>query len=86
MLLQGAKGMEDEVKSTGKPVMSGLFICYDWQNKANIEDPEGHGLSPDELKIAVKGAIEAQVAGLCLFTPERMTEAHWQAFDEAMRE
>lgn len=79
------KVTEEEVMSTDKPVMSGLFICHDWQNKANIEDPEGHGLSPDELKIAAKKALEANAAGLCLFTPERMTEAHWQAFDEAMR-
>ena len=37
-----------------KPVYSGLFICEDWQNKANIKDPEGHGLIPSEIEEAVR--------------------------------
>ena len=75
---------QEAVQSTTKPVVSGLFICRDWQNKANIEDPEGHGLSPDELKIAASKSLEAGAAAICLFTPERMTEAHWQAFEDVV--
>ena len=43
---------EEEVASVQgkKPVYSGLFICEDWQNKANIKDPEGHGLIPSEIE------------------------------------
>lgn len=75
---------QEAVQSTTKPVVSGLFICRDWQNKANIEDPEGHGLSPDELKTAASKSLEAGAAAICLFTPERMTEAHWQAFEDVV--
>lgn len=75
---------QEAVQSTTKPVVSGLFICRDWQNKANIEDPEGHGLSPDELEIAARESLEAGAAAICLFTPERMTEAHWQAFEDVL--
>ena len=76
---------EEEVNSTLRPVISGLFICHDWQHRANIKDPEGLGLSPKELKTAAKSALKAGALGLCLFTPERMTEAHWKAFEEALR-
>ena len=76
---------EEEVNSTLRPVISGLFICHDWQHRAHIKDPEGLGLSPKELKTAAKSALKAGALGLCLFTPERMTEAHWKAFEEALR-
>ena len=68
------------------PVFSGLFICRDWQNKANIKDPEGHGLIPSEIEEAVSGAMEAGAAGICLFTPQSMTDEHWKAFDKAIRQ
>lgn len=76
---------EEEVKSTHKAVISGLFICRDWQNRANVEDPEGLGLSPKELKTAIKTSLKAGAAGISLFTPERMTEEHWKVFKEAIR-
>ena len=56
---------------------SGLFICRDWQNKANIKDPEGHGLIPSEIGEAVRGSIEAGAAGVALFIPANMTDEHW---------
>lgn len=79
------KVTKEEVGSTNQPVISGLFICRDWQNRANIQDPEGLGLSPKELKIAAKKSLKAGAAGICLFTPDRMTEAHWKALEEVIR-
>ena len=74
----------EEVKAVdGKmPVISGLFICRDWQRKAEIEDPEGHGLLPSEIAPAVKGSLDAGAAGICLFTPNSMTEEHWKELDK----
>ena len=74
----------EEVKAVdGKmPVISGLFICRDWQRKAEIEDPEGHGLLPSEIATAVKGSLDAGAAGICLFTPGSMTEDHWKELDK----
>lgn len=68
------------------PVYSGLFICHDWKNKASIKDPEGHGLIPSEIEEAVRGAMESGAAGVCLFTPQGMTEEHWKAFDKAIHQ
>ena len=64
---------------------SGLFICRDWQNKANIKDPEGHGLIPSEIGEAVRGSIEAGAAGVALFIPANMTDEHWAEFDKAIQ-
>ncbi len=76
---------EEEVKSTSKPVMSGLFICPDWQNKQQVKDPEGSGLLPSEIAEAVDGARRAGAAGICLFTPDRMAPEHWEALRQAMK-
>lgn len=78
------KVTKEEVFSTDKPVMSGLFLCRDWQHREGIQDPEGLGLSPQELKIAVKKSLKAGAAGICLFTPDRMTEAHWEALEKVV--
>ncbi|MBQ3767243.1 MAG: family 10 glycosylhydrolase [Bacteroidales bacterium] len=73
----------EEVKAAGDvPVISGLFICRDWQRKAEIEDPEGQGLLPSELATAVKGSLDAGAAGICLFTPGSMTPEHWAELDK----
>ncbi|MGM9759422.1 MAG: hypothetical protein ACI30I_04810 [Parabacteroides sp.] len=78
--------VKEEVESVQgqKPVVSGLFICKDWKNKANIKDPEGHGLLPNEIEEAVRGSMESGAAGVALFTPDNMTEEHWVAFDKAI--
>ena len=73
----------DEVKAAGSdvPVISGLFICRQWRRKAEIKDPEGHGLIPSEISTAVEGSMAAGAAGICLFTPGSMTEEHWAELD-----
>lgn len=75
---------KEEVESTDKPVYSGLFICRDWQNKANLVDPENSGLVPSEIGEAIRSAMQAGAAGICLFTPESMTDDHWAEFDKEM--
>lgn len=78
----------EEVKSVSAkktPVYSGLFICGDWKNKANLVDPEHSGLIPSEIEEAVGGSMKAGATGVCLFTPNDMTDEHWEALDKAIR-
>lgn len=67
------------------PVYSGLFICPDWKHKAEHIDPEDHGLLPSEMEEAVHGSLRGGASGICLFTPGRMSEEHWQALDKAVK-
>ena len=70
------------IAGKGEKLYSGLFICRDWRNKANIADPEGHGLNPMELEVAVNGAMQAGADGICLFSTGSMTDEHWEALDK----
>lgn len=78
--------VREEVKSVrGKaPVYSGLFICREWKNKRNLADPEEWGLIPSEMEEAVNGSVKAGAAGICLFTPNSMTDEHWRALDQVI--
>ncbi len=67
------------------PVFSGLFICPNPENKKSEHDPENHGLVPEELEMAIRTSMENGAAGICLFTPDRMTEADWTVFEEVIR-
>lgn len=82
------KVTKEEVESVNNkiPVYSGLFICKDWQNKANIKDPEGHGLTPTELEVAIKASMQNGAAGIAMFVPQHMTEDHWKVFDKVVKE
>ncbi len=66
------------------PLYSGLFICPDPESKTTEPDPENHGLIPSELDDAIRESMINGAAGICLFTPGRMTEEHWKIFDEAI--
>ncbi|MCD8262800.1 MAG: hypothetical protein LUD02_00445 [Tannerellaceae bacterium] len=78
--------VKEEVESVNgqTPIISGLFICHDWQKKAQIEDPEGHGLIPSEIEEAISGSMENGAAGISIFTPGDMTDEHWAAFKKAI--
>lgn len=67
-----------------KPIISGLFICPNPAKKASEPDPENHGLLPEELEDAISESMKNGAAGICLFTPGRMTEAHWEVFEKAI--
>lgn len=76
----------EEVDAAGDiPVMSGLFICPDWQNKDKVVDPEDSGLLPSEIEAAVSGSLKAGAAGICLFTPGRMSPEHWEALSTVLK-
>lgn len=68
-----------------KPLYSGLFICPKPETKSKQADPENHGLLPEELEDAIRESMENGAQGICLFTPGRMTEAHWEVFGQAIR-
>lgn len=66
------------------PLYSGLFICPDPAKKSSEPDPENHGLMPEELEAAIKESMSNGAAGICLFTPERMTDEDWAIFEKAI--
>ncbi len=68
----------------GAPVYSGLFICPNPEKKGSEKDPENHGLLPEEIGEAIAVSMQNGATGICLFTPGRMTDAHWEAFEEAI--
>jgi hypothetical protein len=86
--LKGTKWIGEVTKegvlsiNNGKPLYSGLFICPNPANKANEEDPENHGLLPEELETAIKESMENGAKGICLFTPGRMTDADWEVLEK----
>jgi hypothetical protein len=75
---------KEAVTSVDQPVYSGLFICPNPENKTEENDPENHGLLPAELGPAIKASMENGATGICLFTPGRMTDEHWVAFEKAI--
>jgi len=66
------------------PVYSGLFICPDPAGKADQPDPEGHGLIPSEIPDAIMESMKNGAAGICLFTPGRMTGEGWKEYQKAI--
>ncbi len=68
------------------PLYSGLFICPRPELKSEEPDPEDHGLVPGELKEAIRESLDHGAAGICLFTPARMTEEHWKVLEEVLSE
>lgn len=67
-----------------KPIYSGLFICPNPEKKTQEKDPENHGLLPEEIEDAIAESMNNGATGICLFTPGRMTDAHWKAFEKAI--
>lgn len=68
-----------------KPLFSGLFICPDPAGKAQEQDPENHGLVPGELAAAIRESMDNGAAGICLFTPDRMTAEDWMVLEKTIR-
>lgn len=79
MVAEGVEAVEGK-----RPLYSGLFICPNPENKTEENDPENHGLLPKEIETAIRASMENGATGICLFTPDRMTPAHWEAFDKAI--
>ena len=68
------------------PLYSGLFICPDPERKDSEPDPENHGLVPEELDAAIRESVENGAAGICLFTPQRMTDKDWVILKKAIHQ
>jgi len=81
MVKEGVAAIENRA-----PLYAGLFICPKPEKKGDEKDPENHGLLPQEIEEAVRVAMENGATGVCLFTPGRMTDAHWTAFDKAIHQ
>lgn len=67
-----------------KPIYSGLFIGPEPDKSARGTDPENHGLTPEELEEAIRESMENGASGICIFTPDRMTDSHWKSFGKAI--
>lgn len=67
------------------PLFSGLFICSDPGGNTGSGNPESRGLVPGNIGTAIRESMENGAAGICLFTPGKMTDAHWAEFDKAIR-
>ena len=79
--------VKEEVQAAGNiPVMSGLRATLHWRENDRKLKPSYFGLGPDELKSAILNSLQAGAAGICLFKPSRMEQAHWRALDEALAE
>jgi uncharacterized lipoprotein YddW (UPF0748 family) len=79
MCKSAAKVVDKDVK-----IISGLFICPNPKNKTNQQDPEHHGLLPDELAGAIKESIQNCADGICLFRSGSMTERYWRVFENTI--
>ncbi len=80
MVKEGVTALDHRI-----PLYSGIFICPRPEKKTEERDPEYHGVTPAELEIAIRASMENGAAGICLFTPKRMTPAHWTIFEKAIR-
>ena len=76
---EGVEAIDNRV-----PLYSGLFICPDPVAKAGEPDPENHGLVPSEIQVAINKSMDNGAAGICLFTPGRMTEEGWKEYMKAI--
>ena len=68
-----------------KNIYSGLFICPNPENKTKEKDPEYFGLLPEELGAAIQASMNNGATGICLFTSGRMTPAHWNTLQVAIK-
>ncbi len=77
---EGVEAMDNKI-----PLYSGLFICPNPEKKSEENDPENHGLTPHEIGTAIRASMENGATGICLFTPGRMTDAHWTEFEKVIK-
>ncbi len=59
-----------------KPIYSGLFLTKFPGKKSEHPDPEDHGLTPEEMVDAIELSMLNGATGICLFTPDKMTDEH----------
>ena len=74
------------VQGKGVDVYSGLMVCTDWEHKTDGLGTKRAGLVPSQMRDAIVGSITNGAAGVRLYAPEGMTEAHWNAVAQALQE
>ena len=67
-------------------VYSSLTASDQWESQTTQFDLGRAGLSPSALHDAIVSSVANGATGLRLDTPGNMTEAHWNAFAQAMQE
>lgn len=78
--------VEELEASGGKPVVSLLFVCKDWQERDKAATAMRSGLTPAELSEAVKDAMEVKASGVGVYTYSRMAPEHWEALQSALEQ
>ena len=73
-------GQEDRAM----PLMRSLKRSFKIGNKK--ESTAYYLMVPEELEEAIRVSIKNGATGICLFTPDRMTEEHWAVFERVVRQ
>ena len=82
--LQGVDWIGERVRGERKAareraLYSGLKVVRRYREREKITDPEGLGLSPDELREAKKLSLAAGADGIAIFSADEITAEHWDA-------
>lgn len=82
--LQGVDWIGERVRgertaARERALYSGLKVVRRYRERENITDPEGLGLSPDELREAKKLSLAAGADGIAIFSADEITAEHWDA-------
>jgi hypothetical protein len=78
--------VEELEASGGKPVISLLFVCKDWQERDKAANAMRSGLIPAEVTEAIKDAKEVNASGVGLYSYSRMAPEHWEALQSALKQ
>lgn len=85
-IAQATRAEAQALQGKSVPVYSRFLICRDWERKASADGSTVGGLLPSQLGEAVMSSVRGGAAGISLFAAHDMTEAHWEAFAQALRE
>jgi len=78
--------VKEEVEGAGNiPVMSALRTTLQ-KNQEGEVNAINFGLTPSELKEAIHNSLANGAKGVCLYKPSRMSQEHWDALEEALKE
>ena len=77
----------EEVEGAGNiPVMSTLRTTLHKNQEGQKVEARNFGLSPEEMKTAIRNSLSSGAKGICLYRATRMSEEHWDALEEVLKE
>ena len=88
--LEDTKWIGDVCRESSETLMhknkfySGLFIRPEIVGNSENTDPENMGLTAEELHEAIHESMENGATGICIFTPDRMTNKHWKVLKKSI--